>query len=315
MIKTNEEIQKIRGIKNTIKINPGSILTFENSDPCFYADEIIDSLDMSDIKNILHYSPYDYNGSWKPKKIEMLYLITKQINDDIIRLLKLNIPKFLSVSITGMGGTKIEPYVENYKETFKKINNIIKLGMNPEDIIIRIDPLYPGINTPDVNEKLLIDIIKKTQELNIKQIYTSMFDIYSNTSKEILSLINMNVYSDKNKTDKNTLHANKDYIYNMFKKLSKLIKNYSNCEMILCGEYIDVIPKNCKYIGCLNLERIEKTLCNKVTGIKDRKHEDISIQRDNCLCVITDNNKKVKRQGLNDNHTCFHACLGCYMKY
>ena len=316
----NKQIQHLRKINlnEPIRINSGEILTFENSDVAFYADEVIASLDISDLKHIMHYSPYDKGDNWKPKEIKMLYLITKQINANVIKLLELPIPKFLAVSITGMGCSKIEPFVPDYKTVFRKIKEIIDLGFNPDDIVIRIDPLYPGINTPDINKDLIIDIIKLVRESNIKQIYTSVFDIYSHTSKELLSLIDTSVYKN-DITDGYTKHANKEYLKSIFQIMSNLITEYSDAEHILCGEFPDVIPTGAKQVGCLNLERIEQTLCVKVIGIKDRTFDDVEnnenvVQRENCLCVVTDNGKKVKRQGLSNNQTCFHSCLGCYMK-
>jgi DNA repair photolyase len=156
-----------------ISIGEGSILTFENSDIAFHADYIIKSLNKDSFK-YYHKSPYDKEGKWRPKEVKMMYLLTKSINSQVIKLLQLDIPRFLAVSITGMGGTEIEPNVKNHEKVFKDLKELIDNGFDPNDIVIRIDPIYPGLNTPDVNSDLIADIVKNISELKIKQIYTSV---------------------------------------------------------------------------------------------------------------------------------------------
>jgi len=315
-IPTNKDILKITNkldIKNRI-IKEGEILTVENSDIAFHAQSIIDNLDKSNLENIKHYSPYDTLKRWRPKTIKMMYLLTKNINDNVIKLLKQPIPRFLAVSITGVGGTDIEKNVPFYKDSFMKIKKLIDNGFDVNDIVIRIDPLYPGINTPDVNKKLLESIIKATYRLGITQIYTSVFDIYKSTSHKMKNSLDMNAYSDNLKSD-NVIHANEQYLTDIFTEIDNLIYTIGKGKIshILCGEIPTVYPKHTTKIGCLNKARIEQTLKTKVSGIKDRTHNDKNVQRGNCLCVITNNGKKVKRQGLTESQKCGHGCSGCYI--
>jgi len=145
VIPTNKQILEVIGKAGLLeqRITEGEILTVENSDIAFHANKIIKNLDKSELGNILHSSPYDTSKKWKPKPIKMMYLITKQINDNVIKMLKQPIPRFLAVSITGLGGTDIEPNVPSYQETFVALYKLVQSGFDVNDLVIRIDPLYP----------------------------------------------------------------------------------------------------------------------------------------------------------------------------
>ena len=246
IIPSNKQILEITNKSHLEEriIKEGSILTNENSDIAFYSNQVIFNLNKNNIENILHHSPYDSGKQWKPKTINMMYLITKQINNNVVDLLRQPIPRFLAVSITGLGGTIIEPNVPKYEETFDRLEKLIDSGFDVNDLVIRIDPLYPGINTPDVNKKLLVDIIERTYKLGVKQIYTSIFDIYKNTPQSMLDELDMSVYDNGFAVD-NVLHANKHYLKEMFSVVDELIYKVSNGSIkhSLCGEHGDVIPK------------------------------------------------------------------------
>jgi len=131
----------------------------------------------------------------------------------------------------------------------------------------------------------------------------------------MLSKLNLSVYQNNGIKIENAIHANEPYLKQTFDEVDEMIFNISNgnIQHILCGEISSVFPTHAIKVGCLNEKRIEQTLQTNVVGIKDRKIGDNNVQRSNCLCVITDKGKKVKRQALTHNDKCGHSCIGCYI--
>ena len=105
------------------------IATTETYDPTLCIDEWIN-----------HSNDYDF----------LLY-ITKVLNLRIIEILTdenspwayMNKPSVLHLTVTGWGGTELEPGVCYPTEMFLKIKDLIEAGYPKERIVLRIDPIIP----------------------------------------------------------------------------------------------------------------------------------------------------------------------------
>ena len=61
----------------------------------------------------------------------------------------------------------------------------MKMGLDPEMVTMRIDPIIPGVTPFEVIE----DIVKKSSEMGIKTIKFSVMDWYKSTAPEVVKNI------------------------------------------------------------------------------------------------------------------------------
>ena len=150
--------------------NPKILVASERTDPAFFANELIDIIEGR--RNAAGWGPTanKYTG----KDFNALYIITKHDGAPIRKILQTKIPKLIHFSVTSLGGTVWEPKVMKYQQMLDKIQGLIKDGLDPNCVTIRIDPIVPGVTMmSDVEE-----IIKRSAAMGIKRIRFSVCDMY-----------------------------------------------------------------------------------------------------------------------------------------
>lgn len=122
----------------------------ETGDPCFHL-EIFDNLKLANI------------------------IVTKRLTDKLIEKLVEHSDKcILHLSITGMGGSKVEPLVPTMHDMYNKFNLLTEKGFPVEQVVLRIDPIVPtskGIETA-------IKVIRLFRDSGIKRMRWSSLDMY-----------------------------------------------------------------------------------------------------------------------------------------
>lgn len=103
-------------------------------------------------------------------------IITKRLTDNLIdKLIEHQDKCILHLTVTGMGGSKIEPFVPTLEETYEKFSQLIDKGFPIKQVVLRIDPIIPtpkGVQTALKVIKLFIN------NFNIKRIRWSSLDMY-----------------------------------------------------------------------------------------------------------------------------------------
>jgi len=94
---------------------------------------------------------------------------------------------YVHLTITGLGGTELEPKVPHYKETLSMIPDLINFVGSPERIRVRPDPLIKvtgnGISLTNLDKAL--EIIKASMEYGINTFSTSFCTHYSKVIKRL----------------------------------------------------------------------------------------------------------------------------------
>lgn len=102
-------------------------------------------------------------------------IITKRLTDKVIEKLVEHQDKvILHLTVTGMGGTRIEPFVPKTEETHAKLVKLIEAGFPASHVVIRLDPIVPterGMNTA-------LNVIAAFGGLGIKRLRFSFLDNY-----------------------------------------------------------------------------------------------------------------------------------------
>lgn len=236
----------------------------ETSDPCFHLD-LFDNL-------------YDAN-----------IIITKNLSNKLIEKLVENKDKcILHMTVTGMGGSKIEPFVPQPYKTLDAINLLIHKGFPVKQIVLRVDPIIPtekGIETA-------LNVLLLFQNVGIERLRISFLDMYKHTKERFISN-NIRLPYD-------TFHADKNTRKKAFKKIydTAITMGYSIVQT--CGE-----PdfENTPCISQMDVDILGMTDKIILQGKKE--------QRTHCGCP---ENKRQLISWEKSKIKCANKCLYCYMK-
>ena len=214
-------------------------------------------------------------------------IITKRLTAPLIEKLVENKDKIiLHLTVTGMGGTKIEPMVPPADKTRKMFDKLLDGGFPVEHVVLRIDPIIPtqkGLETA----KKVIELFK---DCGIKRVRVSFLDMYGHVKQRFNSANVPLPYV--------TFHEDTVIRKAAYEHFEELSKEYG-FELEACGE------PDIKSVPCLSKKDIE------ILGLKDEiKLEGKKDQRSSCSCPA---NKKELIVG-DRPHRCENKCLYCYWK-
>jgi DNA repair photolyase len=236
----------------------------ETSDPCFHL-EIFDNL-------------YDAN-----------IIITKNITDKMIEKLIENKNKcIVHTTVTGMGGSKVEPFVPTVEKSVKQMKKLIDGGFPVEQIVLRIDPIIPtdkGINTAK-------NVLESFMNFGIKRVRVSFLDMYKHVKER---------FNDANiKLPYESFHADIHTCRKAYRIIFEAAKSCGYDIIDICGEPgFEITP-------CISQKDIDILgLSDKITLDGNKK------QRSNCSCP---SNKRQLISWVESKKKCGHECLYCYMQ-
>lgn len=245
-------------------INKNEIGVTETYDPCF---------DFNWINNI------------RPVNI----IITKGLTDKLINeLLSPDCMKscILHLTVTGWGGTHLEPHVNTYEWSKSQFDKLINMGFNSNNIVLRLDPIVPTYEGL-MRANSVLEIFNNS---SISRVRVSVLDMYSHV---------VNRFRDASIDIPYSTFQAPDYMMKNTDNLLKFWTNRYNFES--CAEPKLTIPEK---VGCVSYKDIQLIKNDFVSIIGSSK------QRSNCLCP----SNKVNIMGIKPRR-CPHGCLYCYWKY
>ena len=193
---------------------------------------------------------------------------------------------YLLLTVTGLGGTYLEPRVPPYERIFEVLPKVIDVIKDPRRINIRYDPLIDvtisGKRITNIDEGLFEKISKMAGELKIPIIRTSYVTLYPKVMKRFKR------YNIK------PLNHEKEEIEGFISNYMMPIAAKYNIEVKTC-----VFPSLTKG-GCID-GHLLTSLHPKgepCSLAKDRG------QRPGCQCT--------KSIDIGKWYSCFHGCLYCY---
>ena len=227
------------------------------------------------------------DSSWINKMDSVIgaIIISKNINDNLIsNLLKFQNKVILHATITSLGDTIIEPNVPSYQVNFVQLLKLISLKFPKEQIVIRIDRIFPGLPVEKIEP-----ILKFCVQNGLFRIRFSFIDMYRHVIERFeqysINYPNFPLFD---------LDFKKEEYLRLFNKYT--ILNFESCAEHIPQEF----NFNIKQVGCIS--KLDYDILKL-----EYHHIRNSTQRQNCLCV----NKKE----LLDNKTrCPYQCLYCYWK-
>jgi len=216
-----------------------------------------------------------------------LLLITKNISGSLpiwVKARELDIPTVFHATITGLGGTTLEPSVPDWKKSCEGLTLLMERVKDPRTVVLRIDPLIPEVT---VDFSVIDTIVGHAFELGITRVRTSVIDYYPFVRKKFktysIPLAGTGFQPDF--LDK----------YNLLKTLAELVVGKYGMSLEACAEDIE-IPGMTK-VGCANREEWKSLGLDLPLG---------SPKRWSCFCNTP------KYDLLPKETTCRYNCLYCY---
>lgn len=215
-------------------------------------------------------------------------IITKRLTDQLIEKLVENRDRIiLHCSITGFGGTRIEPFVPTAEDTLKKMKALIDAGFPVSHIVLRVDPIVPterGMETAT-------GVIRLFGGLGIPRLRFSFLDNYKHVRERFRK-------NDINELYGGSFHAPLEDRRRLAKDIESVAKENGFESVEACGEPgIDSVP-------CLSQRDID------ILGLTDSVTlEGSAEQRKSCKCPA--NKSEILRVR---PHRCENSCLYCYWR-
>ena len=215
-------------------------------------------------------------------------IITKRLTNKLIEKLVGHKDKIiLHLTVTGMAGSRIEPFVPKTEETYSKLLKLIEEGFPISHIVIRVDPIVPtekGINTA-------MDVITAFGGLGINRLRFSFLDNYKHVKSRFKDEGIPELYGGE-------FHAPLELRLKFAKEIERVAHDAGFESVEACGE------PGIESISCLSQKDID------ILGLTDKiTLEGSAEQRDSCGCPA--NKSELLRV---KPHQCENKCLYCYWK-
>lgn len=232
--------------------------------------------------------------SWNDKldKVDGAILITKEITDDMIELIKDKKNIIVHATITGHGGTILEPAVPEPKNAFNQAIKLVEAGFPQENIVIRVDPIIPTIDGVNIARDVIIYGIK----LGFWRFRVSVIDMYPHVRERFKKVGYPLPYGDG-------FAPSVGHLARVDKMLSEIWKEYGsegNINIESCAENL----RAAKSRGCVS----DWDLTFMSLDLQGANIDSLGPQRKGCLCYSG------KVELLNHKCQCPHKCLYCYWK-
>ena len=206
----------------------------------------------------------------------------------------------IHATVTGLGGTRWEPNVPNYKKVLEFLEKQIRYGFPKERLVIRCDPIFIPFMAPETQSlfdyKSIISEILNFAIDNDLRYRISFFDYYPHIRERVKDLPQSAAITKLNQMQPE-LHADILLRQNFLAMLKDYIATRgAKTEIEICGE------PGLPCTGCLSKKDLD------IFGIELDKDPETGMQRPACACL------GIKRELLDNKHLCAHGCLYCYWK-
>lgn len=216
-------------------------------------------------------------------------IITKSLTNKLIeKLIEHKDKCILHFTVTGQGGSVLEPFVPDVEKSVKQFKKLIDNGFPVKQVVLRIDPIIPtekGISKA-------INVLEQFKNYGIARIRISFLDMYKHVKERFDEIGLKYPYED--------FHAPLIVRQNAVNQiLNKCVELGYGHGLEICGE------PSLESIPCLSQKDVEILgLTDKIT-LNSKK-----AQRASCGCP---QNKKELITGKKP-HRCEHNCLYCFWK-
>lgn len=222
---------------------------------------------------------FDSKTLYKIDKYRFNILITKNLNDEFIDLVKNRTNIIVHANITGYGGSKLEPNVPKPDWSICQLGKLIKSGFPKRGIVLRVDPIFNS----DKGVRTSINIMQQGIDMGITRIRFSFIDTHYKHLQRRFQEAGIEVPPPSPTEHQENI-------------LYKLICRNPITTFESCAEGLNLNK------GCISPHDFA------LFGLKPDVNRTNGQQRKNCNCLAC------KVELLNQKKRCPHKCLYCYWR-
>lgn len=231
---------------------------------------------------------------WETKLPEANIVISKELNDEMIeKLLLVQDRVIFHHTVTGQGGTILEPNVKPPEYEFEQFKKLMARGFNYTHYVLRLDPiiLWSAETQANIQKVLAMWSTVVDEVRNYMRCRVSVVDLYPHVKRRLDS-VGYKVFYD-------TFTA-PDAVFSRVDSL--LYPYYGKFRFEACADP-KLLPYNILECGCASYYDLEMLgIDDSEYGMPDKR------QRPECRCLA-------KKQILNVKpRRCPHGCLYCFWK-
>lgn len=239
-----------------------------------------------------------WDKSWVQKLQRANIVITKNVRRVTDELLENQDRCILHATITGLGGTVLEPNVPVPNDSIDAVVELISKGFPARQVVLRVDPVIPEGEWLEMAERV-ISAGSTLARLGVPRMRYSFIDLYPHV-KERLKEAGVQLFlgsaAAKEKYGSDFTLAGQA-ARDMAARIERLGLEAGFLNVAACGEFAG------NRIGCvsfmdLRILGIDPALALPAEGL----------QRKTCLCCAN------KTELLGSKHRCPHSCLYCYWR-
>lgn len=229
----------------------------------------------------------DYGWEEKLNTVDGAVLITKNVTDEFIsRTLPVKDKVILHATITGFGGSVLEPNVMPAEMSMEQLKALMELGFPATHIVVRVDPIIPTARGLGKAKK----VIAMGADIGITRFRISVLDMYLHVKERFRNAGLDYPYGSRfSATDRQM--ADVDVM------LKNVLAEFPSISIECCAEPRLKVPKHTGCIGPKDFALLGLNAPREETGRK---------QRAECLC------SSCKTELLTNKCRCPNGCLYCY---
>lgn len=229
--------------------------------------------------------------SWADKldSVDGAVIITKELTSGCREALLEHKDKvILHATITGWGGTAIEPCVPPTEDTLAKVVELVEDGFPINQVVIRIDPIIPSIE----GFNRAFNVLTHSYLNDFTRFRVSVIDMYPHVRDRFKAAGISLPYGEG-------FSPNKAQLAEVDRQLMHFMKFHPNARIEACAEPGLTSAIHC---GCISIHDL------KLLGLDIDNDTSGGYQRNNCLCYPG------KTELLSNKTRCPHRCLYCYWR-
>jgi len=237
--------------------------------------------------------------SWAKKldSVDGAILITKQATPGFQQLVLENKKKFIvHATVTGYGGTVLEPNVPPYAEELAAVESLVSYGFPREKVVIRVDPIIPT----EKGLKRAEDVFLAAMDMGFARYRVSVIDMYPHVRVRFQTCGLPLPYGNSMFAGRESLEAIDELLSEMENAWRDMGHQSADLRIESCAEPYLYEPIPC---GCIS----EMDL--RLLGLDTSDVDSLGAQRTHCMCYSG------KTELLRHRHPCKHNCLYCYWKW
>ena len=232
----------------------------------------------------------------KMDSVDGAVVITKQITPSFLdSVLEHQAKLIVHATITGYGGSVLEPCVPTPDEQFEAIQALVDSGFPKKRLVVRVDPLIPT----DKGLNRALRIIETCMDSGFSRYRVSVIDMYRHVRDRFRAIGLPLPYGENQFASREQMADADEMLREAVAYWQSIGRQSGELRMESCAEPYLRYPIHCGCVSAYDLELL---------GLDTDDVDSVGFQREHCMCYSG------KVELLSRKRRCRHGCLYCYWR-